>query len=59
MSLLRQILQEVRIPLIATGGIGNADGISAAIKVGAAGVQIGTAYLVCPEAQPDRYIVPH
>jgi nitronate monooxygenase len=40
----------VRVPVIAAGGIADARGVDAAMRLGAAGVQIGTAYLLCPEA---------
>jgi nitronate monooxygenase len=40
----------VKLPVIAAGGIADAKGVAAAIALGAAGVQIGTAYLLCPEA---------
>jgi nitronate monooxygenase len=36
--------------VIAAGGIADAAGVAAAVALGAAGVQIGTAYLLCPEA---------
>ena len=49
-ALLPQIVREVRIPVIAAGGIADARGVAAAIALGAAGVQIGTAYMLCPEA---------
>ena len=49
-ALLPQIVREVRLPVIAAGGIADAKGIAAAMAFGAAGVQIGTAYLLCPEA---------
>ena len=49
-ALIPQILQAVRIPVIAAGGIADAKGVAAAMALGAAGVQIGTAYLLCPEA---------
>lgn len=49
-SLVPQIVDAVRVPVIAAGGIGDGRGIAAAFKLGAAGVQIGTAYLFCPEA---------
>ena len=49
-ALLLEILKAVNIPVIAAGGIADADGVAAAIALGAAGVQIGTAYLLCPEA---------
>ena len=40
----------VKLPVIAAGGIGDGRSIVAAVVLGAAGVQIGTAYLCCPEA---------
>lgn len=49
-ALLPQIVKAVKVPVIASGGIADAQGVAAAIKLGAAGVQIGTAYLLCPEA---------
>ncbi|WP_079203384.1 nitronate monooxygenase family protein [Pseudomonas sp. CC6-YY-74] len=49
-ALLPQIVAAVRLPVIAAGGIADAQGVRAAMALGAAGVQIGTAYLCCPEA---------
>jgi nitronate monooxygenase len=49
-ALLPQIVKAVSVPVVAAGGIADAKGVSAAIALGAAGVQIGTAYLLCPEA---------
>ena len=49
-ALVRQVVQAVNIPVIAAGGIADARGVTAAIALGAAGVQVGTAYLFCPEA---------
>jgi len=48
-ALVPQILRAVKVPVIAAGGIADAKGVAAAIALGAAGVQIGTAYLLCPE----------
>ena len=48
-ALLPQIVRAVRVPVIAAGGIVDADGVAAAMALGAAGVQLGTAYLLCPE----------
>jgi nitronate monooxygenase len=49
-ALVPQIVDAVKVPVIAAGGIGDARGVAAAFALGAAGVQIGTAYLRCPEA---------
>ncbi len=49
-ALLPQVVAAVRVPVIAAGGIADADGVSAALALGAAAVQAGTAYLLCPEA---------
>jgi nitronate monooxygenase len=49
-ALLPQIVRAVKLPVIAAGGIADAKGVAAAMALGAAGVQIGTAYLLCPEA---------
>lgn len=50
MALLPQMARAVKLPVIAAGGIADARGVAAALALGAAGVQIGTAYLLCPEA---------
>lgn len=50
MALLPQIVRAVRVPVVAAGGIADAAGVRAALALGAAGVQVGTAYLLCPEA---------
>lgn len=49
-SLLPQIVAAVKVPVIAAGGVADRAGVAAAIALGAAGVQVGTAYLLCPEA---------
>ena len=49
-SLLPQVVEATSLPVIAAGGIANGNGIAAAIMLGAEGVQIGTAFLSCPEA---------
>ena len=51
LALLRQCVPALRVPVIAAGGIGDAAGVRAARALGAAAVQAGTAYLLCPEAQ--------
>ncbi len=49
-TLLPQIVAAVSIPVIAAGGIASAAGVRAAMALGASGVQVGTAYMLCPEA---------
>jgi nitronate monooxygenase len=49
-ALVPQIVRAVNVPVIAAGGIADAYGVAAALKLGAAAVQVGTAYLLCPEA---------
>jgi len=49
-ALLPQIVRAVQVPVIAAGGIADAGGVAAARALGASGVQVGTAYLLCPEA---------
>lgn len=49
-ALVPQIIRAVKLPVIAAGGIVDAKGVRAAMALGAAGVQIGTAYMLCPEA---------
>ncbi|MFA5979200.1 MAG: nitronate monooxygenase [Pseudomonas sp.] len=50
MALVPQIVDAVSVPVIAAGGIADARGIAAAFALGASAVQIGTAYLLTPEA---------
>lgn len=49
-ALLPQIVRAVNVPVIAAGGITDAAGVAAAVALGAAAVQVGTAYLLCTEA---------
>ncbi|MGB6310084.1 MAG: nitronate monooxygenase [Steroidobacteraceae bacterium] len=53
-ALVPQVVDAVTVPVIAAGGIADARGIVAAFALGAAAVQIGTAYLFCPEANVPR-----
>jgi len=68
LALVHEIVNAVRVPVIAAGGIVDGRGIAAAFALGAAAVQLGTAYLDCPEAtispvhraalaEPDRQTV--
>ncbi|MVA96121.1 2-nitropropane dioxygenase [Nitratireductor sp. CAU 1489] len=50
MALVPQVVDAVAVPVIAAGGIADPRGVAAAFMLGAAAVQIGTAYLQCPEA---------
>lgn len=49
-ALLSQVLHSVKVPVIASGGIATRTAIMGALAMGAAGVQVGTAFLLCPEA---------
>jgi len=56
LALVPQVVDAVRVPVVAAGGIGDGRGIAAAFALGAAGTQLGTAYLLCPEAAtPSLY----
>ncbi len=50
-ALLPQVVDAVDVPVIAAGGIADADGVAAALRLGASAVQIGTAYLLCDETE--------
>lgn len=50
MALLPQVVAATRLPVIAAGGIASAAGVQAALALGASAVQVGTAYLLCPES---------
>ena len=50
MALVPQIVDAVRVPVLAAGGIMDGRGLAAALALGAAGVQMGTAFLTCDEA---------
>ncbi len=61
-TLLRRLVPALQVPVIAAGGIGSADAVRAALGEGAAAVQAGTAYLLCPEARtsaPHRAALQH
>jgi nitronate monooxygenase len=48
-ALIPQLVAAVRVPVVAAGGIADARGVAAAMRLGAAGVLVGTTYLLCPE----------
>ena len=50
LALVPQIVKRVGVPVIAAGGIADPGGVAAALRLGAAAVQLGTSYLLCPEA---------
>ena len=52
--LVAQLANKVNLPIIAAGGIGNNRDVKAALLLGADGVQIGTAYLLCTEAKTSQ-----
>lgn len=51
MALVPQVVDAVNVPVIASGGIADARGVAAALALGAAAVQVGTAYLFSPQAK--------
>jgi nitronate monooxygenase len=48
-ALVPQLVRALQVPVIAAGGIADASGVRAALALGAAAVQVGSAYLLCPE----------
>ena len=55
MALVPQVVDAVRLPVVAAGAIGDARGIVAAFALGAEGVQMGTAFLACEESGVNAY----
>lgn len=53
MALLAQLQEPISLPIIAAGGIMDGAGIAAALQLGAQGVQMGTAFILCPESAAD------
>lgn len=56
MALVPQVVDTVKLPVVAAGGIGDARGIVAAFALGAEGVQMGTAFLACVESGAKRIL---
>ena len=52
-ALLPAVVDAVRVPVVATGGIADGRGVAAAVMLGASAAQIGTGFLRCPEAQTN------
>jgi nitronate monooxygenase len=55
MALVPQVVDAVKLPVVAAGGIGDARGIVAALALGAEGVQMGTAFLACEESGANTH----
>jgi nitronate monooxygenase len=54
LALVPQVVKAVRVPVIAAGGIADRKGVAAALALGASAAQVGTAYLLCPEATTGK-----
>jgi nitronate monooxygenase len=50
LALVRQVVQAVRVPVVAAGGIMDGAAIAAVLALGAQAAQVGTAFLLCPES---------
>src|SRR6202021_1029854 len=53
MALTRLLVRQLDVPVIAAGGIMDGAGIAAALRLGAAAAQLGTAFIACPESDAD------
>jgi nitronate monooxygenase len=53
-SLVSQVAKRVNVPVIAAGGIGDNNAVSACLQLGACAVQVGTSYLLCTEAETSE-----
>lgn len=50
-ALVPAVVDAVKVPVVATGGIADERGVAASLMLGASAAQVGTAFLVCPEAK--------
>lgn len=55
LALTRLVVRAVKVPVVAAGGIMDGAGIAAALSLGAQGVQMGTAFIPCPESGAPRF----
>ena len=55
LALTRLLVRKLSVPVIAAGGIMDGAGIAAALDLGAAAAQLGTAFIACPESSADSY----
>jgi len=55
LALTRLLVRKIPLPVIAAGGIMDGAGIAAALDLGAAAAQLGTAFIACPESSADQY----
>lgn len=53
LALTRLLIRQLKVPVIAAGGIMDGAGIAAALQLGAAAAQLGTAFIACPESEAD------
>ncbi len=54
-ALIRLLVNRISIPVIAAGGIMDGAGIAAMLDLGAEAVQLGTAFIACPESGADQH----
>ena len=53
LALTRLLVRQLEVPVIAAGGIMDAGGVAAVLRLGAAAAQLGTAFIACPESEAD------
>lgn len=52
-ALVRMLARRSQLPIVAAGGIMDGEGLAAALRIGASGVQMGTAFILCPESSAN------